>query len=876
MGEVYRARDTRLERTVAIKILPEQVSKDPVRKQRFEREAKTISSLNHPHICVLYDVGHQDGVDYLVMECVEGETLAKRLEKGALPLEQVLKCGVQIADALDNAHRSGVVHRDLKPGNIMLTATGAKLLDFGLAKPAAMVSGATLTAAATQTTPMTQEGTIVGTFQYMSPQQIEGKDVDGRSDIFSFGAVLYEMLTGQKAFQGKSQLSVASAILEKEPAPISSVKPLTPPALDHAIRLCLRKDPEERWQTARDLALNLKWIAEAGTQAGAPSVTGRSLRAVREQLAWAMAAILLCALATIGVISLRRPVMEPLVVRSAILPPEDAEFFTLDIEGGAPAISPDGKLLASSVRDKTGTVQLWVRAIDSQSARMLPGTEGASHPFWSPDSRAIGFFAGAKLKRINSDGTSMQTICEVSSSPRGGSWNRNGTILFTSGVSAPLSKVSANGGTPATASELDEQYENSHRWPQFLPDGNHYLFFIRTFERDRAGVYEGALDSKEHHLVLRTGYRAFYVPQGYLLYVRDQTLMVQTFDANRGALAGEPVPLPDQVAAVSPNSSAMFSASDNGVLAYYPKPSKAMGWDLVWYDREGKKLTSIGHDFFAQPAVSPDGTKVAVAIYDKEWWTPDLWVLDLVRGTKARLTFGPGAGRFPVWEPDGQALIFGVTKNSQQHIFRKSLTGSGEPEVVLQTEGLVEAPGSICHDGRYLVYQRGKPRGEADTKDGVWILPLSGDRKPFPLVGGLGGPFDAFDPRISPDCKWVAYLSEEPGQPQIYITSFPDGKRRYQATTAGGSNPRWRADGKELFFMSPDLKLSVVSIEANGQELRLGSPRMLFAPHGIANRLSPYDVQGDGQRFLVSGSAEPISQARVTLVVNWDAELKKK
>src|SRR6266849_5952575 len=421
MGEVYRAKDTRLDRTVAIKILPAQFSSDPVRKQRFEREAKTISSLNHPHICVLHDVGHQDGIDYLVMECVEGETLAKRLEKGALPLEQVLKIGGQIADALDKAHRSGVVHRDLKPGNIMLTPTGAKLLDFGLAKPAApLASVATLTAAVTQSSPMTEQGAIVGTFQYMSPEQIEGKELDGRSDIFSLGAVLYEMLTGQRAFQGKSQLSVASAILEKEPAPITTVKPLTPPALDHAIRRCLTKDPDERWQTARDLARELEWAAESGTQAGVSGqISARSK--TRERLAWTFTLVAALISAGFAFAHFNRPGPQTPVLRSMILPPDGGTFIFNGPIGGA-FLSPDGRSVAFIARVGKVT-QLWVRPLDSFAARALPGTEDAEFAFWSPDSRNLGFFAQGKLKRIAVAGGPPQALCDADSQ-RGASWSR--------------------------------------------------------------------------------------------------------------------------------------------------------------------------------------------------------------------------------------------------------------------------------------------------------------------------------------------------------------------------------------------------------------------------------------------------------------------
>ena len=660
------------------------------------------------------------------------------------------------------------------------------------------------------------------------------------------------------------------------------MKPLTPPALDHAIRRCLAKDPEERWQSARDLAQELKWIADSSPQASAPAVATSRRRSARELLAWLAAAVLLCLLVALGVASLRNSV-PPLVTRSAILPPEDAEFFSLDIEGGAPAISPDGKLLVSAVRNKDGLVQLWVRSLDSQNARVLPGTDGGGHPFWSPDSRSIGFFASSKLKRIDTDGTSLQLICDVGSSPRGGSWNRGGVILFTSGVADPLQSVSANGGTPVAASVMDRNNgENSHRWPQFLPDGEHYLFFTRNWDRARTGIYEGALGSKDHHFVLRKGSRALYVPQGFLLYMREDTLLAQRFDAKTGVLSGEPVPMPDRVAFLSPNSDALFSASDNAVLAYYPSQSGGPGWELVWRDRQGKKLASLGRDFFAEHSISPDGTKVAVAIYDKEWWTPDLWILDLARGSKTRFTFGPAAGRTPVWEPDGKGLFFGLVENGEMHTFHKSLTGSETAQVVLQTKGANEAPGSICRDGSFLVLERAVLEknvksvgsGRRANSEALWILPLTGEhREPSPLVQGQ---FHSGNPRISPDCKWVAYEVDEPSQVQIYVTSAPDGKRTYHVTETGGTNPRWRGDGRELFYISSDRNFTAVSVEERGQELVLGSPHALFPFHGIATRLEPYDVTPDGQKFLVSGSEEPISHAPLTLVVNWDTELKKK
>ena len=529
MGEVYRARDTRLGREVAIKILPAHLSSDPLRKLRFEREAKTICSLNHPHICVLHDVGSQDGIDYLVMECVEGETLARRLEKGALPVEQVLKYGMQITDALDKAHRSGVIHRDLKPGNIMLTPTGAKLLDFGLAKPTTpMASLATLTATAAKQSPATEQGTIVGTFQYMSPEQIEAKELDSRSDIFSLGAVLYEMVTGQRAFQGKSQLSVASAILEKEPEPISTIRPTTPPALDHAVSRCLAKDREERWQTTRDLAHELKWIAEGGSQAAA-AVLVTSSRKLLERLAWTAGAL--------G-IALTLILWQPW--RSAPGPPQPIHVTAeIGAEAGLPtdlapvvALSPNGSHLAFIAQGADHKDRIYIRSLEQLRAAPLSGTEGAEDLFFSPDGQWIGFFADGKLKKISTEGGAAVTLCDAPVD-RGGSWSEDGTIVFSPRAEGGLSKVSSSGGTPQLLTTLDKQArEHTHRWPQVLPGGRAVMFTSSA----RAGVYEDAdievysISSGQRKTVYRGGFYGRYLPSGHLVYMHEGTLFAVPFD----------------------------------------------------------------------------------------------------------------------------------------------------------------------------------------------------------------------------------------------------------------------------------------------------------------------------------------------------------
>jgi eukaryotic-like serine/threonine-protein kinase len=875
MGEVYRARDTRLERTVAIKILPQQLSNDPVRKQRFEREAKTISSLNHPHICVLYDVGRQGGVDYLVMECVDGETLAKRLEKGPLPLEQVLKYGAQIADALDKAHRSGVVHRDLKPGNIMLTATGAKLLDFGLAKPAAaLASVATLTGAVTQSSPMTEQGAIVGTFQYMSPEQVEGKDLDGRSDIFSLGAVLYEMLTCQRAFEGKSQLSVASAILEKDPLPISTIKPLTPPTLDHAIRRCLAKDPDERWQTARDLTLELKWIAEAGSQAGVPApVVAR--RQTRERIAWVAAALLgiFAVLLAIGYIA-RAPAPPPVII-SQIAAPDKGQFVIYGVFGGAPALSPDGQRLAFTAQGPDGKELLWMRSLGAASAQPLAGTEQATFPFWSPDSRYVGYFANGKLNRIDASGGPPFAICDAGPG-RSGTWSRDGTILFSPAFNSPLFRVAASGGVPVAVTKLNpSQNEISHRWPQFLPDGKHFLFFDFSSMGVIDGTYISSLDGSAPGLVVRGNASALYAPPGYLLYLQQNTLMAQRFDVSALQLRGDAVPLAEQVSSNHSIRQETVTASDTGLLVY----ARGLGTSsdqLQWLDRSGKEIAQTGEPGgYGSPRISPDGKNLAVSVFGPDDTRYSIWVYDLVRGTKTRRTFDPGNAHSPQWSPDGKTLVFVSTSSGTTHIYQKAADGSGDTTPLVAEAGSAEGFPFWSFDGRYVLFNRTSGRAQATANYAIWALPTFGDRKAF-LVLQSASILD--QPALSPDGKWLAYRSTESGVPQIYIAPFPGGTGKWQVSKNGGIFPRWRRDGRELFYLSLDNKIMAAEIGEPGSSLTIGEAKMLFqgktAPFGQSFGV-PYDVTPDGGKFVVVINVTPVEAMPMTLVTNWPALLKK-
>ena len=675
MGEVYRSRDTRLNRTVAIKILPANISTDPVAKQRFEREAKTISRLNHPNICALYDVGSQDGVDYLVMECLEGETLAKRLENGALPLCEVLKIGREMAEALDKAHRNGMVHRDLKPGNIMLTKAGAKLLDFGLAKLAAPMAKLETMTVALRESPVTQEGTIVGTLQYMSPEQVEGKELDGRSDTFSLGAVLYEMLTRQRAFEGKSPLSVASAILEKEPAPINTVKPMTPPALDHAIRRCLAKDPDERWQTTRDLSHELKWADENSGHLSTPVRPAR-LRKAREALAWLISIALLAIL-----------IAGTLWWRSSQLPGQTMYFrATLPFPARDIAIAPNGHTMALVAQSKTaGKNVIWIYELGSQRTDSLPGTEGATYPFWSPDGRFLAFFADGKLKKLELSGGPVHTICDAPSG-RGGTWNKDGVIVFAPLSQGGLYRVSASGGTPGRISDPDLRRGEFRRWPVFLPDGTHYLYLAANFSgRDGVdGIFVGSLDSNEKRFVVEANANAAYAEPGYVLFYRDNTLFAQRFDWTRVALSGEATAILTDIQAVPPLRKSVFGVSRNGLLVAQTGSQVALSQPM-WFDRKGKELGVLGKpDVYGNVSVAPNGTLAAVSKTDVGSHNTDIWTYDLQRDSFKRLTFDPAIDIGPVWSPDATELVFSSSRQLGFDLYTKNSDGTQEEKVVVQ------------------------------------------------------------------------------------------------------------------------------------------------------------------------------------------------
>jgi eukaryotic-like serine/threonine-protein kinase len=886
MGEVYRARDTRLERTVAIKVLNAQLVASTELRARFEREAKIVSQLQHPNICVLHDVGNEGPIDYLVMEFLQGESLAERLRKGPLPAEQVLTIAIEIADALEKAHRAGVVHRDLKPGNVMLTKSGAKLLDFGLAKPlsATVASGpgsgrspSVFAAALTQTmpssspaTPLSTAGAVIGTVQYMSPEQIQGIDADARSDIFSFGVMLFEMVTGKRTFEGKTQASIVGQILAVDPPSVSTLRPQTPPGLDRVIRLCLDKDPDERIQTAHDLKLQLQAIAEApltATQSAAAAPARRSW------LPWIAAGVLAVAAIAFALAYLQSPRAPQVSVHSYILPPEKATFLLTGNAAGPPVISPDGLRVAFVAKNTDGKQMLWIRPLNSAVAQPMSGTEGATYPFWSADSRYVAFFAAGKLNKVAASGGPPQALCDAPAG-RGGAWSSLGTIVFAPDTTSGLARVDAAGGTRVALTTLDAS-ETSHRWPDFLPDGNHFLYFAHGSTNADNGIYLAELDSKERKLLARNDSNAIYATPGYLLFVRDNTLMAQRFNLRRLAPDGEAKPVADHVAVNTDTWRGVLTASANGELVYQHGAASG-GSQLLWYDASGKQgeLVLSETAAYSNPTLSPDASKLAFDLENNG--VGDIWVVDLARHTKTRITFGPQYSGYPVWWPDGKSIVFNYGSSSAgDSLYRQKADGAGSKEKLLETPGIADIPFSVSPDGRYIAYMRRDPKSNASFD--IWALPMfpdnSGDKKPFPVVATN---FTDVAPAFSPDGKWLAYSNDETGRQEVYIQPFPSGGGRWQVSTAGGTRPNWRKDGKELFFFNLlDQQMMGVDVSQKDASLQLGAPHALFKAITVGGPGGPYTVSPDGKKFVMNTVLPQSISEPLTLITNWPADLKQ-
>jgi eukaryotic-like serine/threonine-protein kinase len=859
MGEVYRALDTRLNRTVAIKILPAHLSDNSEAKWRFEREARAISSLNHPNICALYDVGQQSGTDYLVMEYLEGETLADRLRKGGLTPDQLLKYGVEICEGLEQAHRTGVVHRDLKPGNVMLTKAGAKLMDFGLAKavePAvAPASSLTMTASTPAGShPLTAQGSVVGTFQYMSPEQVEGKDADARSDIFALGAVLYEMATGKRAFEGKTTASVIAAVLERDPPPVSSVQPMSPPALDRIVKTCMAKDPDERFQNVHDVKLQLKWIAEGGSQAGVPAPVA-ARRKNREQLAWSLMcgfAILAAVVALWTYLHPRSPGAGP--VLAFIPPPPDTRFLAFGFGSGPAVVSPDETRLAFTAIDHEGSIKLWTRSLKASDATAIPGTDGAAAPFWSPDGRSLGFYAGGKLKIVELNGGNMQVLAD-SSAPYASAWAPDGTILFRPVSGSPLFRIAAAGGKAVPFGVLGaNDYSESH--PAILPDEKHVLVGVSD-KKGHSRVEFMSLESSETKLVLDDAGVPAYAG-GFLFFIRNNKVFAQPFDLGSGKVSGAATPLADADS---------YSVAGRSVLAFQAVSRETR---LQWFDANGNPLGTVGQvAFLLSPRISPDGKQILfLAVDPQNEDSGDLWSLPAAGGVSTRMTFGPGSKEWSVWSPDGKYIAYGVHVDGKTSILRKPSDGSGAEETLLTLGPEIWYSPALdwSPDGRYLSYDAFNiDQGRMAS----WILPLFGDKKPFQPAPVAGSQYDGL---FSPDGHWLAYFSRETGQPEVYVVPFPGPGGKYQISHGGGWEVRWDKKG-DLYFLSTGNQLMKAELNLSGQSLQVKSLRPLFQMNLLDTAAPLFDVTGDGQRFIAVTPARAESSS-INLLLNWPALLK--
>jgi eukaryotic-like serine/threonine-protein kinase len=873
MGEVYRARDTRLDRIVAIKVLPPHLAEQSELRERFEREARTIASLNHPHICTLFDIGQQDGIDYLVMEYLEGETLAQRLLKGPLSLDQVLQYAIEIADALDKAHRKSITHRDLKPGNIMLTKTGTKLLDFGLAKLKQEVAPAIRDSQLpTMKSAITGEGTILGTLQYMAPEQVEAKEVDARTDIFAFGAVVYEMATGKKAFEGKTSASVMAKILEVDPPSMASLQPMTPPPLDRVVRKCLAKEPEGRWQTASDLTDALKWIADGSLQAGvqAPVATSHKGRPGITRTIWSVAATLFLVALGLGAWAyFRRAPDDVLPVRFFVFPPDNWTYSEQSSSGALStasiAVSPDGHRISFVAVGADRRSLLWVRSLDTLAAQSLAGTEGAARTFWSPDGRFLGFFVGEKLKKIDVSGGPAITLCD-SGTGIGGTWSRDDMIVFGPSLSSGLQKVSASGGVPTIATTLGEG-DVGHRRPFFLPDGLHFLYYATGSGTTGGQVYVSSLDSSERKLLINSDSVNVVYSQGHLLFLRETTLMAQPFDPRRLVLTGDAFPIAEKIQTTNTSPPyGVFSASENGVLAYQTGQA-ASGSQLTWFDRTGKQIGVLGDTRYSGDLeLSPDQKRASVTSPSQAG--ADIWLYDVARGLPTRFTFGPAVAESSIWSPDGSRIVFTSNRKGHYDLYQKASSGAGTEEVLVE-DNLDKFPLSWSPDGRFILYSSTSSHSGTD----LFALPLSKDRKPVPF---LPTRFSTGQGQFSSDGRWVVYSSNESGRPEVYVAPFPGPGGKWQISTAGGSSPRWRRDGTEIFFLASDNSLMVTSVNGKASSFQVGAVKRLFQTY-LSGPRHEYDVSADGQKFLVN-SAPPqngAAPAPITVVLNWTAGLKK-
>ncbi|MEX2270227.1 MAG: protein kinase [Vicinamibacterales bacterium] len=873
MGEVYRARDTRLARTVALKVLPDALSGDPTLRARLEREARAVSSLDHPHICALYDIGSEAGVDFLVMALLEGESLGARLARGPLPLEDAIEIGAQIASALAAAHRRGIVHRDLKPGNVMLTksaagasgAPHARLLDFGLAKQGESLAGDAQSR--TMTMPLTAERTIVGTLYYMAPEQLEGADVGARTDIFALGLVLYEMVAGRRAFEGASSASLIAAILTAQPTPLMAAAPLAPPSLDRLVRRCLAKHPDDRWQSAADVAWELRHLHEHQ-----PAAAGVKLPAPANRRRWifgSAAAALILSMAGAYRAGLSGAPPAPDEVRLSMLPPDG---HALDTSAAANdfdpqfAVSPDGDSIAFVAINSAGRSQLWVRRFGSGTARLLEGTDQATRPFWSPDGQYIGYASPTGLMKVPIEGGGPQTIAQSGGNiyRSNGTWGKSGMVMFDRGAAVSpgdLMMVPAAGGAPVSVPHGDAPAAAGQRYPTWLPDGRRFLFVSWASNPSERAIYLGSLDSPKRIFLVKSGFRAFYA-RGYLLYVRDRMLVAQRFSLESGALTGEPIPVVDGVALEQIPGQSMISVSSIGAIAYRSRTTD-LATELRWFSRKGAAgsvLAAAGTDITVSLSATSGRaliTRLLPHARADERLPANIWLVDLLRGVLTRATLDASqTDENPVWSPDGAEFAYAA------HI------GGGLAEVRVQSTAdpgrvrvVASGPDNFhpidwSSDGKHLLLQRYATAIGADDMD-LWVLGMAGGGRPAPY---LARPYVQGQGQFSPDGRWVAYMSDESGRPEVYVEPFPARGGRTQISADGGAQPRWRADGRELFYIGLNGEVMAAPVEIRAGSLSSGTPSMLFTERSLRISNSAffyggaanYDVTRDGQRLLIN------------------------
>jgi serine/threonine protein kinase len=880
MGEVYRARDRRLGRDVAIKVLLVTFSENASQLHRFEQEARAVGMLNHPNILTIHDIGAEGGKPYIVSELLEGETLRDHLAQGKLPVRQALDYALQTARGLAAAHEKGIVHRDLKPENLFITGDGrVKILDFGLAKLTHSTLLVGNTADASTVWAKTERGVIMGTVGYMSPEQVRGEDADHRSDLFSLGAILYEMLTGKRAFEGQSAVETMNSILKDGPPDLTTTNQNLSPALERLVRHCLEKLPEKRFQSANDLSFAIEPLAipsdanVASPLQESPLTPIAMHRASRKRLGWLVASMfLLATLVALAMAYFRRPDVEGRAVRSFILPPEKTSFNFVGTNAGSLSISPDGRRLVFGATTAEGKHVLWVRSLDALSAQALTGTEDGYFPFWSPDSRFLGFFADGKLKKIDAAGGPEFALCDAPLA-RGGTWSRNGVIVFAPDRSGALQQVSGSGGASSAVTQLGEARSGTtHRWAYFLPDGEHFLYLSRgatASESETGAIYVASLASKGSKLLLRASSNVAYA-QGYLLFLRQATLMAQAFDAKRLEMVGAAFPVADHVQSEPSMARGVFAVSENGVLAYQTGSARN-GSQLAWFDRNGKQLSLLGDQaIYGFPQLSPDGKRVMVTIVEPQNGNEDVWLSEVAHGRRIRFTTDPADETSPAWSRDGSHIAYGSNRKGHFDLYQKVSSGVGSDELLLESD-LDKYPMSWSPDGRFLLYYTVDPK----TKLDLWVLPVTGDRKPFPF---LQTEFNEANGQFSPDGRWITYISDESRRNEVYVAPFPGPGGKQQISTSGGRQPKWRADGKEIFYLDSSNKVMAAEVNGQGARLEVGAVRPLFEVHTYEPGYvydAMYDATADGQRFLFNTVTERKASAPITLVLNWTADLKR-